>query len=149
MARTKKQQLPTEQIILSFDHCSVIYTAKTDANGMIRPKLYVQTLDQYRFQREFYVQKTSSYLPNEKREEIYWNCIIYQHPARREECRISEAVATKFILRFLDICNNCPSMLFNNAGDHVTDKTRPRHEGFVHLAEILHRGAALSVKLLN
>jgi hypothetical protein len=139
-------KLPTERIVHQFENGCVIYTADhSQATGRVMPKLYVQSIDQYCYQREYNL--GFRHEPGDSKK-LYWESHIYQHPGRRSECKVSEEVAKRFILRFLDLCKNYPSLLFNKTGDHKENPARPRHEGFVHLAEILHRGVEPSVRLL-
>lgn len=139
-------KLPTERIVYQLPHASVVYTCELSAaTGRVMPRLYVQAIDQYRFQREFIVQFRHE--PGDSKD-LYWEYHVYQHPGRRRVDKVSEYVARRFIIRFLELCRDHPALLFNNEGDHATNPHRPRHEGFVHMAEWLHRGTDLSVKLL-
>jgi hypothetical protein len=132
--------VPTERIVFQFDNATVIYTAEhSAATGKVMPKLYVQAIDQYRFQRELIVEFRHE--PGDSKK-LFWEYHIYQHPGRRHVAKVSEYRATKFINRFLHLCKDYPDLLFNKSGD------RPRHEGFVFAAEFLHRGFDLSVRLL-
>lgn len=138
--------LPTERIVFQLPHASVVYTCEhSAATGRVMPKLYVQAMDQYRFQREFLVEFRHE--PGDSKT-LYWEYHIYQHPGRRHIEKTTKHRAERFINRFLELCKDHPSLLFNATGDHATDKGRPRHEGFVRMAEYLHRGAELSVELL-
>jgi hypothetical protein len=69
----------------------------------------------------------------------------YRHVGRREIQEPSQAVAERFILRFLEICEKFPIFLFNSADASGS----PRSGGFVHLSERLLDGETLSVELLD
>lgn len=136
--------LPTDRIVLSIDkaHASVVYTNEhSAATGRNMPKLYVQVIDAYRYQRELSVQLR--WEPGNSKN-LFWEYHIYRHPGYRYIGTISEAVATRFIERFLEQSQQYPTLLFNEASDR-----QARCEGFVHLAEKLHDGYELSVKLLG
>ena len=53
------------------------------------------------------------------------------------------AAALRMIARVLKLAQEYPSLLFNAADDR-----RPRCEGFVHFAELLHRGRAPSCGMI-
>ena len=59
----------------------------------------------------------------------------YRHPGRRFRAQIREGFAFKLIVRFLDLAQRCPSLLWNHAGN------MPRNSGFVHLHERMLDGA--------
>lgn len=135
-----------ERIVHQFQHASVIYTEQHSAATNRRmPKLYVQAIDQYRYQRELIIQFRHQSGNSSK---LYWECVAYRHPGRRFEQTITAGVATRFIDKFLRLCSEYPSLLFNQSGDHTTDIHRPRHENFVHMHERLLDGYRLSVDLL-
>jgi hypothetical protein len=150
-------KLPTEKLILSLDksHASVIYKAELSAaTGKIMPMLEVMVIDQYRYQREFSVGRHHEYhLPDSEHPKghttTHWEWRIYRHPGRRNQGRVPRVVAERFILRFLELTQQYPGLLFNATGDHTTDKARPNCEGFVHMAEALHDGYEFSHKLLG
>lgn len=138
--------LPDKRTVHQFEHASVVYTAELSAaTGKVMPKLYVQAIDQYSFQRELSVGRIHE--PGDSKK-ILWESHIYQHPGRRFVQNVSESVAKRFTDRFLELCETYPALLFNKTGDHSKDVARPRHEGFVRLAEMMHRGE-FSVKLLD
>lgn len=141
--------LPTEALTYQFEksHATVIYRAEhSAATDRVMPHLDVMVIDQYRYQREFSVRYR--WEPGDS-SNLYWEWQVYRHPGRRNAGKVSQCVAERFILKFLELTRYYPGLLFNAAGDHATDPTRPRCEGFVHLAEYLHDGYEFSVKLLR
>lgn len=133
---------PTADKTFNFEQATVTYRAiHSAATGKVMPKLHVQAIDQYGYQREFTVQFT--YAPGDSKD-LYWEYKIYQHPGMRNGAKCSQAVAVKFIERFLYLCESYPTLLFNE-----TDTRRPRAVGFVHLATTLYRGVPLSVRLIK
>ena len=141
----------TESRIIQLTHATVQYT--NDCSLITHekmPMLKVQAIDQYGFQREWSLGLKREYNPNTRMTSIFWESHIYQHPGRREICIVGAAQAKSCIKRFLYVCDNYPSLLFNEEG--FTEGThkymRPRHEGFVRFAECLHRGMVPSMKML-
>ena len=133
-------------LTLQFEQATVIFTNDlSQATGKQMPMLKVQAIDAYGYQREW-----SCGLRHEPGDskDLYWESHVYQHPGRRESCRLSSAVAVKLINRFLDLCQDYPGLLFNGTGEHTTNAARPRCEGFVRFCEQMHRGAVPSVKML-
>lgn len=129
-----------------FEQACVIFTNDSSvATGQKMPKLYVQIVDAYRFQREWTLQ--FRYEPGDAKK-LYWESRIYQHPGRREICELPKKQAENLLIRFLELCDKYPSLLFNKTGEHTTDKARPRNEGFVSFAERLHRGEMPDESLL-
>lgn len=96
-------------------------------------KLYVQALDAYGFQRELSVVE----IPEGFR------VSVYMHPGRRESEQVSIKTGERFMARFLEITQSYRGLLFN-----PTEANRPKNAGFVSLCERLHRGEAVSAKLL-
>lgn len=133
--------LPKERKVWQFSNASVIYTCEEDFNNKIHYKLYVQVIDEYRYQREWSLQyrfepgNSSNY---------YWESHAYRHPGRHEIQKVTNAKAKKLMERFLYLLDNYPSLLFNDRSE-----SRARHEGFVHFNEILLDGAEPSSKLLS
>jgi len=119
--------------------CVIFKNERSAATGRKMPKLYVQVIDQYRYQREWTLQFRHE--PGDSKK-LYWESSVYHHPGRREVVRLGKAQAEKCIKKFLSMCQNYPELLFNEEGD------RPRCEGFVHFAELLHRGALPSATML-
>ena len=119
--------MPTPRT-LSFEkaHASVIYTETPDCNGLARPKLFIQAIDAYAYQRELLVQYRHC---AGDMKQMYWECHAYVHPGLRHITEPSEKVALAFIERFLEQCEKYPTLLFNDE----THGTRPRSVGFVHL----------------
>lgn len=137
-----------EPVIYQFNHATVIYKEEfSAATGKIMPSLHVQIIDQYRYQREFNVEycHESGNTINKKNpsQNCYWQYCIYKHPGRRYVDRIQPKVAKQFIERFLHLCKEYPTLLFNKENDRLA-----RHDGFVHMAELLHDGMSLSIKIL-
>jgi hypothetical protein len=133
--------------VWQFEHATVQYSEHFSlATDRPMPKLSVMCIDQYRYQREFSV--SFRWEPGDSKS-LFWEMSVYQHPGRRETERVSEAVAVRFIKRFIEQVEKHPDLLFNSFAVLPTNSVRPRAEGFVHLCERLHRGAALSSKLLD
>jgi hypothetical protein len=151
MSTTK---LPHETKIIQFEraHATVIFKNELSAaTGKRIPRLYVQCIDQYGYQREWSLQRTHK--PGDS-STTYWESHIYQHPGRREITEVSDSIAARCIGRFLYLCENYPTLLFNETAIRAqnapngTPDVRPRSEGFVHFAEALHRGARPTAKML-
>lgn len=134
--------LPTNRIIHQYDNASVVYTCEhSAATGFLMPKLTVQVIDAYRYQRELYVQYKHE--PGNSKT-LYWEWVIYRHPAHRNSGKTTEKTATAFITRFLTLCDKYPTLLFNPDGENG----RARAEGFVHMAEALHADAFFGLSVL-
>jgi hypothetical protein len=131
--------LPTSQIIHEFDQAAVIYNVSESDKGIF-PRLYVQVIDGYGFQREFIL--TRHYENNA----MAWKYTIYQHPGRRFQSTVTEKTAIKFIKRFLHLCQKYPDVLFNKTA--TTQFARSRSAGFVHFAEKLHREEPLDPQMV-
>lgn len=124
-----------------FAHATVQYTENHSlATGKVMPRLYVQVIDAYSYQRELTVEYRHE--PGDSKN-LYWEYHIYRHPGRRRVEKVSQKVATAFIERFLHLCEDYPVLLFNEG---TID--RPRSDGFVRLAERLHDGEKLSAGML-
>lgn len=127
--------------IFQFGNATVIFKNKRSAaTGCKLPSLEIQVIDQYGYQREWSLSKR--WEPGDSKS-LFWESHIYQHPGRKETELVSEALAKRVLRRFLYLCEKYPTLIFNDA-----DERRARHDGFVHFAERLHRGEALSTKLL-
>lgn len=138
--------LPSKTYQFEKSHACVIFTnEKHVATGRMHAKLYVQVIDQYRYQREWTLE--FRHRPGDSKS-CYWESHIYQHPGRRHIVEVKKTMAESCIKRFLRLCEQYPSLLFNVEGEHGTDKARPRCEGFVRFAELLHRGELPTAKLL-
>ena len=144
MASRKLPESKTWQFPQS--HSCVVWKREKGLGGKTYFSLYVQSIDQYRFQREYSLKY--SHVPGDSATLRWWSH-VYMHPGRRQESEVSAERAKGFILRFLYLCDHYPSLLFNAAGDHAADASRPRSEGFVHLCERLHRGETVSKRLLD
>lgn len=140
-----------ERLVYQFEaaHSCAIYTVTDSHAGATAeenrppvkcPKLYVQSIDAYGFQRELSVGKIHRYDPATGKTRFFWECHAYQHPGRREISEVSEYVATRFIAEFLKFCRSYPSLLFT--------ETQPINRGFVALSERLLRGEKLSASML-
>ncbi len=132
-----------EDVSLHFEwpHASVNASNQYSlASGRRMVKLEVMVIDQYRYQREWTLQFRHR---SGNSKDLHWESHIYQHPGRREVSEPTPKEAVKLLKRFLELTIEYPTLLFN---DSSTD--RARCEGFVHFAEILHRGATPSSKLL-
>ncbi len=152
MAESTK--LPHEMKIIQFEraHATVIYKNEISAaTGERMPRLYVQCIDQYGYQREWSLQRTHK--PGDS-SVTYWESHIYQHPGRREIAEVRGSIAAQCIARFLYLCENYPTLLFNETCIRAQNEPngtldiRPRSEGFIHFAEALHRGARPTAKML-
>jgi hypothetical protein len=144
----KTPSLPTENKTLQFErsHACVLFTVTEDkaGQGMICPKLYVQAIDAYRFQREMSVALIHRYDPTTGKTSYLWEAHTYKHPGQREIAELSADVAKRFIARFLELSEKYPSLLFNES-----TAERARNEGFVHLQERIFCSEPVSVKLLS
>jgi hypothetical protein len=130
--------LPTKRKEFQFEQATVIYsTVPSDVEGLAAPKLEVQVIDQYGFQRELSVQLRHRAGSSHS---FCWEMHAYRHPGRRNIKEVPRHVAERFIARFLEICEKHPILLFNDE--------MPRSMGFVRLSECLLDGATLSVRLL-
>jgi hypothetical protein len=144
----KISSLPSENktIQLERSHACVLFTLTESkaGKGAICPKLYVQAIDAYGFQREMSVALIHRYNV-ETGETVYlWEAHTYQHPGRREIAELSANVAQRFIARFLELAEKYPDLLFNVGNDRYA-----RSSGFVTLQERIFRGVPFSVKLLD
>ena len=99
-------------------------------------RLYVQAIDAYGFQRELTIRSDG----------VGYECLVYQHPGRREIFKVSQRKGREFIKAFVKQVKEYPVLMFNDTGypASATQLQRPRHEGFVRLCEQLHRGEPLS-----
>ena len=123
---------------------SVIYNV-FEHDGKPMPKLYVQVIDQYGFQRELTVQRLREHETNE----CYWEYHVYMHPGRHWFQKCTDLMAKRFVARFLEWCEKHPELLFNPPEVIIeTKRFKPRCEGFVRLAEQLHLKVMLNSKLL-
>lgn len=133
-----------ENRTFQFEQATVMLTVSVDFKGRARPKLYIQAIDAYRYQRELSIEYR--HRPGNS-DDMYWECHAYRHPGVRHITEPSKAVAEKLIARILELCEKYPSLLFNSSDD--AGPGRARHEGFVHFHDILLAGADPSVKLLE
>ena len=90
-----------------------------------KAKIFIQVLDAYGYQRELSISHVGGSF------ELH----ACRHPGRRFQSQIPEKLATKLIVRFLDLAQRFPSLLWNHAGN------MPRNSGFVHLHERMLDGA--------
>ena len=137
-----------ESVTFQFEkaHATVVFTNKlSEATGKMHAKLYVQAIDQYRYQREWILEFRHE--PGNS-QVTYWESHIYMHPGRRHIVKVGASQAEECVKRFLYLCAKYPALLFNETGDHAEDKARPRSEGFVQFAEALHRGMLPSKTML-
>jgi hypothetical protein len=136
--------LPICRKEFQFEHASVIYRAEhSPVTSTVMPKLEVQVIDQYAYQRELSVQ--FKHRAGDSKD-LYWEVHAYRHPGRRNIQEVSKVVAERFIERFLEICDKYSIFLFNNAD---LFEGKPRSKGFVQLTERLLDGETCSVKLLK
>lgn len=146
--------------VWNIPHGTVSWTCKPDANGKPRPRLAVQLIDQYRYQREWTIELTHSTLGLDvsdppTMDKLRWVSHMYQHPGRRNIQELSPRNAKKVMERVLHLVQNYPDLLFN--AEQMEPETsvnrgqlrRPRHENFVHLAERILGGSPLLPSVLG
>lgn len=105
--------------------------------------LAIQAIDAYGYQREFTL--LFGWEPGQSHHEAReWRWSAYKHPFRpsTEGC-VSSKVARTFIERLVELVEQYPTLLFNEADDR-----RPRGNGFVHVHEQLLYGCEPSATLL-
>lgn len=157
------KSIPSENVTLQFEsaHSCVLFTVSDSLAGIKsgeakKPfrvaKLYVQSIDAYGYQRELSVQRTHRYNVSTGETVYYWESHVYCHPGRRNVQEISESQAKHFIAEFLRLAREYPTLLFNAAfwranEEQTAANVMPRNSGFVHLCEMLHRGADLAHSL--
>ena len=131
-----KLQITDEFKAFSVPRGSVIFKHNKDYRGVLRPRVEIQVIDYYSFQREW-----SIGLEHEPGniEKLRWVSHAYLHPGQRSIVEISEGVAVRMINRIADIVANNPNLLF-------AEKNNCRQ--FVHVHQALVHGATPSVKLL-
>lgn len=141
----RMSDLPAERKFYEFEQGTVIYNVEhvPDKEGAV-PKLEVQVLDQYGYQRELSLRFRDR--QSEKAFTYYWELHTYRHPGRRDIQHVSERLALIFIARFLEICEKYPILLFNPAD---SAKGEPRHKGFVQLSERLLDGERYGEHMLK
>lgn len=123
-----------------FKHGTVIVTNKYSvASGRMMPKISVQIIDAYRYQREW----TLAFCREPGGKRCYWESHVYKHPGQRNIVELSPDVAKRLWDKFLDLVENYPALLFNDENER-----RARHEGFVHFSDTLLCGATPSCTLL-
>jgi hypothetical protein len=134
--------LPTEQIIKEFDHALVVYTCEHgEVADRVMPRLHAHAVCQYGYRRDLIVERRPTYGDPTR---ASWHYYAHHQLGRHTDRTINESLATRFILKFLELCDDQPASLFNPADEH-----RPRHEGFVKLMETLIYGHGLAMKLLD
>lgn len=130
-------------VALEFEQATVRYTIERPptVKGRALPKLYVQCIDAYRYQREWTL--ALRWEPGDT-SQLFWESRAYRHPGVRRIVMVHANVAERLITEFLNLCERTPSLLFNAADDrHV------RSEGFVHFHTDLLDGAPVSIKTLR
>jgi hypothetical protein len=142
--KANKPSLPVETEIIDVPYGTVIFSVENNRP----PKLYVQIIDAYGYQRELIVQVG---YPGENA-----NYHAYQHYGRRYTSQVSNAAAKAFIARFLQQTKEYPSLLFNECvpkyGDVITEPIkfiRPACVGFVLLSDRLLNGYPLTQQMLD
>lgn len=112
-------------------------------------ELSVQAHDQYGYQREFSI----AYRRVAGTDSFRWVVSTYQHPFHRpdQDQDVSAGKAQRFMDRLIELVEQYPSLVFNNAAftEHKPPRFRPRHEGFVKWHTALLNGAEFTVKLLD
>lgn len=145
-----RRVMTEESVTLQFEksHACVIFKNElSEATGCYMPKLFVQAIDEYSFQREWTLQLTvdilssPSPLPSERR--LVWESHIYMHPDRRCQVELGQTRAVACIRRFLEQASHYPDLLFNQRNERYA-----RNHGFVVFAERLHRGRVPSKTML-
>lgn len=101
--------LPSERKVWQFNHATVIFTCEKDFNGRIRPKLYVQVIDQYRYQREWSLEYRHR---SGDSNDMYWESHAYRHPGRRHIEEMSQSAAKRLIERFIHLTEGIPYSSF-------------------------------------
>ncbi len=125
----------TPSAVFQFEaaHASVIFKNESvPATGKQHQSLEVMAIDAYGYQREWSLKYTWEPGNTSK---LCWLSHVYQHPGRREVHVVDEKQAAGCILKFLELCRDFPSLLFNDPSI-----SRPRSAGFVQFCERLHRG---------
>jgi len=146
--------LPTERKVWEVEHGTIIFTCEHSmALGCITPKFAVQVIDQYRYQREWTIGlKHNNQLVDGRMKPVpCWESHMYRHPGVRDIQNMSMYKAMRLMERFHYLVENYPSLLFNK-GEMMGGATpywRPRHEGFVHMAEKLLAGMEASVRMIS
>lgn len=126
---------------IQLNHACVLYSEERDFNGRTLPKLYIQTIDAYRYQRELTIELRRE--PGSS-SVYFWECHAYKHPGQRNVQTVTKQVAESLIERILHLARNYPTLLFNE-----NSETRARHEGFVHFHDRLLAGFTATVKMLD
>lgn len=115
--------------------------------------LSIQVSDQYGYQREFNVKIERKYDPATSVSTWHWKVHPYLHPFHRLDTiqETTEGKARRFIERLVELAEQYPSLVFNQAAftEHTPPHFRPRHEGFVKWHTLLLNGAEFTVKLLD
>jgi len=128
---------------IQFEAGTVMFSTTKDANGVLRPKLYIQTVDAYRYQRELSIALIHE--PGNLKE-LKWEVHAYKHPRERHITIIGKATAEALIERLLHYAEKYPTLLFNE--HNYGPNKLPRHEGFVHCHDKLLAGEAPSSAIL-
>jgi hypothetical protein len=126
--------------VIQVEQGTIIMKTDADANGVIRPSLYIQVIDAYRYQRELTIGLRHS---DGDMKKLHWESHAYTHPNFRHVMTLTPINAQKVITRILDLANNSRILLFNDA-----HPLQARHEGFVHFHNLLLAGYTPSVSML-
>lgn len=113
-----------------------------DCNGRTRTRLYIQSFDSYRRQHELTIEYRHE--PGNM-DNMYWELHAYRHPGVRKIHTLTEGVARRMIARIIELCENYPTLLFNEA----TTERPGMNEGFIMFNEALLSGYTPSVTLLR
>lgn len=123
-----------------FHHATVIFTnPMSEATKEHMPKVFVQIIDSYRYQREWILERKHQ-AGNSK--VIYWESHIYRHPGVRCIKEVTEKAAIDLMEKFQEFCWKYPKLLFS------TVEECPLHEGFVHFADRLLSGESPHQQML-
>jgi len=123
-------------------HASVVYTEEAaTGSSVIRPKLAIQVIDAYRYQRELSIEKRHR---SGDSTDLFWEMHVYRHPGVRCVEGLPDKLAEHAIARILEITTKYPTLLFDA---HVTTA---RCDGFVRLhTELLDHGVQVLAEVLS
>lgn len=145
-----------ENVTLNFEpFASVLYREEhSEAAGRVLPKLSVQCIDAYGYQREWSLslERAAGSV------QCSWISHAYRHPGVRHIQPMEASKAKKLIARFLELCQKYPTLLFNDGPRPLTEGAmgnqnavigQPRAQGFVRFHTALLDGAEPTVRLLD
>jgi hypothetical protein len=126
---------------IQFEQGCMLVTDTTDYNGTVCPKLYIQVIDAYGYQREL----SLAYMrvPGRGDEGYRWEIYSYKHPGIRNISELNTLTATAMIVRLVELATKYPSLLFNEGTPR-----QARHNGFVRFHDLLLRGIIPLVEMI-